>query len=274
MTISDNNRKRTVARGWVSQVGTVLLAVAVLVGTAGCFKVEQTLLIEPDLSGRAGFNMTINMEPMVEVMATFARSMSGKSGPPTAAELEKARAEFLAGGMKNMATEQEEDRQLFAKSLPEGVKLLDAKFTDEGLKFSANLLIGFDQLSKLSAITFPKKVAAPGGPPAPGNPVDGPFDDLKVVDEGSTLLITSVASNPAADEAPSADMLDPTMTKTMESMLSDMGMVFKVTAPFAVLETNAHRREGTTLIWEYDAASINKLTPAQRLEGIKVRYQK
>ncbi|HEV3076962.1 MAG TPA: hypothetical protein VHB47_21245, partial [Thermoanaerobaculia bacterium] len=58
---------------------------------AGCFDVEQSVSLKRDLSGTAGFNMTVDLEPMIAFMASMQHSMEGKPGDPTPAEIEAAR---------------------------------------------------------------------------------------------------------------------------------------------------------------------------------------
>jgi hypothetical protein len=64
------------------------------------------------------------------------------------------------------------------------------------------------------------------------------------------------------------------MAKQLGDLFKGLRVAFKVTAPFAVAEQNAHRREGTTLVWEFDVNSLTTLTPAQLAQGIRVRYRK
>ena len=64
------------------------------------------------------------------------------------------------------------------------------------------------------------------------------------------------------------------MMKQMEALFKGLRVAFKITAPFEVVEHNAHRKTGNTLIWEYDLATMQKLTPEQAKQGIKVRYRK
>lgn len=260
------------------------IAAAVLglcgLGLAGCFDIEQTLTLEKNLSGKAGFSMKVNMEPMVGFMVRMQREMEGKTGEPTAAELDKARQEFLASKKPEAAPDFEKDKKELQQKLPKGVTLLDSSFKDEGLKIAANFLFGFDNVSKLSEITFPKKQEegaeqqGPGG--GPGNPVEAPFNGLKVVDEGGTILVTSPTENPVAEQQEqTAQMdLDPAAKKQMEEMFKGLRVAFKITAPFEVVEHNAHRKEGNTLIWEYDINSLQKMKPEELAQGVRVRYKK
>jgi hypothetical protein len=253
---------------------TELVMIASSVLAAGCLNVEQTLTLERNLSGNAAFTMNVDMEPAVGFMVGMQRAMEGKTGAPTPAELEQARKEFLASGMTTTSGDFEKGKKEFESTLPQGVKLLDAAFKEDGLKFGANFLFGFDNVSKLSQIKFPKG-AAQGGPGG-GSPVESPFDMLQVVDDGKTVLVSSPAQNPLSQrQAQLGQMpMDGPMKKQAEDLLKGMRVAFKITAPFEVIEHNAHRREGNTLVWDYDVQTLEKLTADQSKQGIRVRYRK
>jgi hypothetical protein len=246
-----------------------------LVVFSGCFDVEQTMTLERDLSGKAGFSMHVNMEPMVLFMVRMQREMAGQTGEPTKEEIDKAKAEFLASGKKETATPP--SKAEIEKQLPKGVKLLDSSFTDEGLKVGARFLFGFDNVSKLSQINISSKKEGEEaqGPPAQ-NPAESPFASLQVKEEGDTILVTSIAMNPVADQKQQAEGMDlsPEMKKQMEDAFKGIRVAFKIDAPFEVLEHNATRKEGRTLIWEYDIKSLEKMTPEQAAQGVRVRYKK
>lgn len=246
--------------------------------TAGCFDIEQTLNLEKDMSGKAGFTMKVDMEPMVVFMTRMQREMAGKTGEPTKEELDAARKEMLASKKSETKGDFEKDKKELQSKLPPGVKLLDSSFKEEGLSIAANFLFGFDNVSKLNQIKFPKKQeeGEQAGPPGPQNPVESPFDGLQVVDEGKTFLVTSPAQNPIADQKEqAADMdLSPDAKKQMEDMFKGLRVAFKITAPFEVVEHNAHRKEGNTLIWEYDIKSLETMKPEQLAQGVRVRYRK
>lgn len=241
---------------------------------AGCFDIEQALTLERNLSGKAGFTMKVDLEPMVAFAAQMKRSMEGKEGAPTPAELAEARKEMLASQKTTSTGDFEKEKKEFERTLPSGVTLLDASVKQDGLKMAVNLQFGFDHVSKLSEIKLPKKEGADPSDPG-GNPVDTPFDGLRVADEGATVLVTSKPQNPMAESKeqmpPSGD---PAMDKQFAELFKGLRVAFKVTTPFAIAEQNAHRKEGTTLIWEFDVKSLSKLTPAQLDQGIRVRYRK
>jgi hypothetical protein len=246
--------------------------------TAGCFDIEQTLNLEKDMSGKAGFTMKVDMEPMVVFMTRMQREMAGKTGEPTKAELDETRQQMMASKKTETKGDFEKDKAELQSKLPAGVKLLDSSFKEEGLKIAANFLFGFDNVSKLNQITFPKKEkeGEQSGPPGTENPVESPFNDLQVVDEGKTILVTSPTQNPIAEQKEqAAEMnLDPDAKKQMEEMFKGLRVAFKITAPFEVVEHNAHRKDGNTLVWEYDLKSLETMKPEQMAQGVRVRYKK
>jgi hypothetical protein len=238
----------------------------------GCFDVEQAMKLQKDLSGTAAFSMTVNMEPMVLFMVRMQREMAGKKGEPSAAEIAQAKKEFLAS--KKTKEDPTADKAEIEKSLPPGVKLLESSVKDEGLKVAAHFVFGFDHISKLSQIKFPKKEGA--DQPGQKNPFDQPFSGLQVKDEGSTLLLTMETTNPVAEQKDQAAgmNLSPEMKQQMEDAFKGLRVAFKIDAPFPVVENNATRKEGQTLVWEYDLKSLEKMTPEQLAQGVRVRFRK
>lgn len=241
----------------------------------GCFDIEQTLTLEKDMSGKAGFTMKVDMEPMVGFMTRMQRSMQGKEGEPTAAELAEARKQFLAQRKDDPKGNFEQSKAELQNKLPKGVTLLDSSFKDEELKFAANFLFGFDHIDKLRQIEFPKsgnEQAGPGG----DNPVESPFGGLQVVDEGATFLVTSPTQNPVAEQTEQASQMElsPEDKKQMEEMFKGLRVAFKITSPFEVVEHNAHRKQGNTLVWEYDIKKLESMKPDEAMQGVRVRYKK
>jgi hypothetical protein len=238
----------------------------------GCLDIEHHLQLEKDLSGKAAFVMKFDFEGMAQMMAMVKRGMEGKEGMPTAAEIDAVKKEMLASGKMTTRGDFEKERPEFEKSLPAGVKLLGASFQEDGLKVGANLSFSFDHVSKLAQIDLPGKKSEGG---IGQNPVDSPFGGLLVSDEGKSLLITSPVENPAGEEQSQVPPgADPEMKKQVEQLLKGLRVAFKISAPFDIIEHNAHRKDGTTLVWEYDLKSLQKMSPAQLQSGVRVRYRK
>jgi hypothetical protein len=137
---------------------------------------------------------------------------------------------------------------------------------------SASFLLGFDEVSRLNQVKFPKNDSRD---PISTNPVDSPFAGLKVVTEGQTILVTSPVENPLANQQDKTSQLpmDPGSLALIQTMFRGVRMSVKITAPFEVVEHNAHRREGTTLIWDYDLAAAT-LSPEQMKQGVRVRFRR
>ena len=251
----------------------IVLLVGVALVTTGCLDIEETLTLNRNLSGQAGFSMKVDAEPLVAFTAQMQRQMQGKSGPPTAEELAAARAEML----KNASPKEdfEKDKREMEQNLPPGVKLLNATFNQDGLKSNASALFGFENLAALHEIVFDK----PQGQDAdqgPSNPVSQPFDGLEVKDEGQTILITSPVVDPmtSAKTQTQQMQMSPAMQQQFASIFKGLRVAVKITAPFAIVEQNATRREGNTLIWEFDSSKLQTMTADQIAHGIMVRYKK
>ncbi len=256
-----------------------LAAAAPLLG--GCFDVEQSMSLQRDLSGTAGFQMAVNFEPMALMMLRMQREMAGVKGEPTAAEIAKAKQDFLASKKdKSPADEFKAKRAEFEKSLPPGVQLLDGGAEDEGLKMRVHVKFRFDNVAKLGQIRFSppaESKGGPGGPGGPKNPYDSPFNGLKVVDEGKTVLLTSAAVDPLKDPAAQpggGPEVPPEMKQQMAEAFKGMRVAFTLDTPMEVVESNATRRDGHTLYWEYDLAAMEKMSKEQAREGIRVRLRK
>lgn len=247
----------------------------------GCFDVEQSLVLQKDLSGKAGFSMQVDLEPMVAMMLMMQRSMEGKEGEPTAAELEAAKKDFLANMKKSESKpDPQKQKEELAKSLPAGVKLLDSTFKDEGLKILADVALGFDNVHKLKQVKLSEPKPAgqeQGGPPSPENPFDTPFGDLEITEQGDTILLTTKPKNPLEEqkqEMGGEGQVAPEMEKQLEKAFKGLRIAWKIEAPFQVLEHNAHRQEGKTLVWEYTLDSLKAMDPKKAAEGIRVKYKK
>ena len=246
---------------------------------SGCFDVEQSLVLQKDLSGKAGFSMQVDLEPMVAMMLMMQRSMEGKEGEPTAAELDKAKKDFLANAKKSETTpDPAKQKEELAKSLPPGVKLLDSNFKDEGLKILGAFTLGFDDVQKLKQVKLAEKPAGQEqGPPGPENPFDTPFGDLEIKEEGNTILLTTKPRNPLEEqkqEMGGEGQIAPEMEKQLEQAFKGLRIAWKIEAPFQVLEHNAHRKDGNTLVWEYTLDSLKTMDPKKAAEGLRVKYKK
>src|SRR5688572_1116391 len=127
------------------------IAVLSMLLLAGCFEIEQSINLQKDLSGTADFHLGVDLEPMVVVMAQFAREMEGKSGPMTAAELAKAKADFKKSSKKSDDSK-EPSRAEIEESLPEGVTLISYGAKEREFGVDTDFKFGFNKLSNLVGV--------------------------------------------------------------------------------------------------------------------------
>ncbi|HXU45173.1 MAG TPA: hypothetical protein VN783_06585 [Thermoanaerobaculia bacterium] len=266
------------------------LIAACLLGT-GCFDIEQTLSLDKNLGGKAGLNVGIDFEPMIYMMAAMQRGFAGKEGPPTKEELAAAKKDFLTK-KTDEPSQRPDPKQIEAdakKSLPPGVKLLDSSFDDQGTKLKFHFLFGFDNVSKLAALHLNSK-DSPSGPPGTKNPVESPFADLQIVDEGKTLLLTTKPSSPLdkekdekAEGGEGGEAAgSPEMDEQVRQIFKGFRVAYRIEAPFQVVESNATRVEGKTLIWEYKLEDFERMEKEAKAHpgkakpeiGVRVRYRK
>jgi hypothetical protein len=207
---------------------------------------------------------------MFMFMFKMQREMKDQKGEATAAEIAQARKEFLASGKKTGTTPSQAEIE---KKLPPGIKLLSHSVKEDGLKMTAKINLAFDHVSKLSEVDLKTGKQAAAGPG--GNPFEKPFP-LTVKDEGSTLLLTMEATNPAAEQKEQTGQMkmSPDEMKIIEEAFKTLRVAFRIDSALPVVEHNATRKEGQTLYWEYDLKTLNKMTPQQRLEGVKLRLKK
>ena len=257
-------------------VSLVVLCTALL---TGCFEIEQSINIDKNLSGTADFHMGIDMEPMIVIMAHVGREMEGKKGPMTAAEIAKAKAEFKKGMTKKSdpPPSKAEMQKEMAKELPKGVKLLDFKATEKDFGMATDMKFGFDRLNQLVGVKLPSKE---GADPTQKNVIDTPFEGLQVIEKGDTITIQTKPTNPAEkvneQAAEAGPKPDPEMEKMMKDAFKKLRVVYRLTAPFTVVSHNATRKEGNTLVWEYNMETFEKMEKSKKMDdfAVKVTYRR
>lgn len=250
------------------------LAVLSMLLLAGCFEIEQSIDLQKDLSGTADFHLGVDLEPMVVVMAQFGREMEGKTGPITPEELAKAKAEFKKSSKKSES--KEPTREEIEESLPEGVKLISFGTKEREFGVDTDFKFGFKKLSNLVGVKLPSKG---DGDPTKKNVIDSPFEGLELSEKGDTLTIRTKPQNPTEsvkEQAADAPKLDAATEKLVKDAFSKMRVAYRITAPFTIVSHNATRREGNTLIWEYDMAAFEKMEKTKKLDdlGVRVTYRR
>lgn len=78
------------------------------------------------------------------------------------------------------------------------------------------------------------------------------------------------------EQAADAPKLDANTEKMVREAFSKMRVAYRITAPFEIVSHNATRREGNTLVWEYDFAAFEKMEKTKKLDdlGVRVTYRR
>jgi hypothetical protein len=255
--------------------GILIAALFVLFGT-GCFEVEQSIELKRDLSGTANFKLGVDMEPMVMIMAKVQKEMSGDKSPLTKAEIAKAKADFKKNEKKS-TTETEDPRKQAEGGLPPGVKLLDVSVNEKEFGVTTNMKFAFDKISSLVGVKLgTKKEEGAPADPTKKSILDTPFQGLEISETARTISIHTKPQNPAEKVKAEASQQGPKMDAETEKMMNDafknLRVAWKITAPFEVVSSNATRKEGNTLIWEYDFEKLQKLASSPKaLDDLAVR---
>jgi hypothetical protein len=239
-------------------------------GLLGCFELEQTIELQRDLSGTADVSFTLDMEPMAYMAAAMKKGFAGEEGPPTEEEIAAARAEMLAESESKVVEpeDMEAEKRKLAESLPEGVELVDVTMQEEGLKVLSDFALRFDHASRLAELE-----ATTGT--GPEGQTQNPFLAIQFEDEGDTFVLRTPESTPQMDQMSMMMGGDEDEDPAMAKMFEGMRIAVRVKAPFEVVETNATRREGDTLIWEQDFARLSEMAEAEEPAAMLfVRYRK
>jgi len=261
----------------------ILVASLFALFATGCFEVEQSIELKKDLSGTANFKLGVDMEPMVIIMAKVQKEMGGDKSPLTKAEIAAAKADFKKNAKKSSTTEKEDPRKQAEGGLPPGVKLLDVNVEEKEFGVTTNMKFAFDKLSSLVGVKLGSKKEADGPPdPTKKSIIDSPFQGMEISETASTITIRTKPQNPAEKvKDQTSEQGGPKMDADTEKMMNDafknLRVAWKITAPFDVVSSNATRKEGKTLIWEYDFAKFQKLAANPKAMddlGVKVTYKK
>ena len=250
--------------------GAVCLLAATL--TSGCLDMEQSIVINKDLTGRAGFKMSMNLEPLLAQMVQMMGGAGAAAPPPEAMEQIKqgVMTQFSSGMI---------DVEALKGSLPAGVTVVEAVQKVDGMTMVLNFSFAYTDIRKLPEIAM-KPRAGMGG--AESKPIK-PFEDLEFRDEGATLVIATktppppvAGADPQADAAKAAgiaslaDMLNEPGTKEMIAGLGDaikgLRVAIRIETPLTVIEHNAPAKVGAAMVWEQKIDSLNPVPGAKPLD--------
>jgi hypothetical protein len=243
------------------------LAFAATLSVSACSQIEYSIALEEDLSGTAALDMSIDMEQMAYVLASMTKAFTGDTMPVSDEELASARDELMAE-MDKDDWDEEDALQSAREDMPDGVEMIEFSNSRDGMKQRFSVRLAFDHISKLNEVAIDPDDATGAEGGAAGADTQ-PFGGLEVVEEGNTIVLRNDPLDPIADQVEDASGQMPGMEGMLESALAEFSVVFRIEAPFDVVEHNATRQEGNALIWEYDASNLEGGSP-----GVFVRYER
>lgn len=239
------------------------LVAALLAVALGCFNMEYGLELERDLSGTATMDISVDPERLAYLSVTMQKSFRGEEGEPTDEEIAEAKKEILAEMEEEREDfDPEEARRELERDLPEGVEVLEVRRAENEL--GMRMKLAFDHVEKLSAVSIgppeeeegedAQDEPAGGATPAEVEPEQEvtPFGELTFVDEGDTFLLTNEPVDPV--QTPGQTGSSPqarAMAASLAAAFPEPLVVFRLDAPFEVVEHNATRVEDGVLYWEY-----------------------
>lgn len=240
---------------------TISSLIAAAVVSAGCVQVDYGISLEEDLSGTSDLELTVDLERIAYAMAAVQAAFTNEGGAPTEDQIEEARQDLLEE-IEEDGDEVDERklREEIEEDLPEGVSLRHARQEREGLRRTVELGFAFDHVDRLREM----RVEEDGG--ELGFEDAAPFEGLEIVQDGDEIVVRNEPIDPIED-ASSQGMLAESVVK---GLLEDLRVTFRLETPFRVLEHNATRVEGRTLIWVFDYERLKSDEPG----GIYARLRR
>jgi len=219
---------------------------------AGCMQFDYGITLEEDLSGTADVDLAIDLDRVAYMSAYIQNAFSGEGGEPTAEQIEEAREEILAEVDEDEDFSVESMRAEIEPDLPDGVELVDANVNRKELLTTVNMRFAFDHVDKLKEIRLDDDDEGEDS----GAPVDSqPFENLEIIEDGDRIIIRSEPINPMQEIDEMGEM--PFVSDEMiEKLLRGFGVTFSITSPFTVEEHNATRKDGKTLVWEFNLETL------------------
>jgi len=256
-------------------------SLAALFLLAGCFGIEAGLELNEDLSGTAGFEFTINMEPMALIMAQLQHSFSGEEGEPDEATLDEARENLIAEMNLEDEIDEAEMRRDIERDLPEGFRLREAMATADGLRMTFGVQVDFPHIDRLPELRFEdpdeERSEQSGGMGfSDFGSISEPFEDLRLIDEGRTWRLEMGTPNPM-DDVEQSDEMEMGLSGLegmIEQAFADLRVAMKITVPGRIVEHNATRVEGQTLYWEFTLETLKDIDPEEMDDVLMVRFRK
>lgn len=219
---------------------------------AGCMQFDYGITLEDDLSGTADVDLAIDLDRVAYMSAYIQNAFGGEGGEPSAEQIKEAREEILAEVDEDEDFSVESMRAEIEPDLPDGVVLLYANVDRDELLTTVNMRFAFDHVDKLKEIRLDDDDDGEGS----GAPVDSePFENLEIIEDGDEIIIRSEPINPMEEIDEMGEM--PFVSDEMiEKLLQGFSVTFSITSPFKVEEHNATRKDGKTLVWEFNLETL------------------
>lgn len=201
--------------------------VALLLATAGCIKVDQTLTLNKDGSGTLDirYGMSEQTIAQLEAMEQMSKSMGGEE----------------TGGDQDSPFDFDENkvREEFEADKPEGVELVSvASETVDGWKYM-QLVLKFDDLASLKKTDFFAE------------------SDLSITKdaEGNYVLVQKSGAGDnlgTPDDEGMDKAMQQQMMQQMAAMFAGMRIATSIVVPTSIVETNATEVSGNKASWVFD----------------------
>jgi hypothetical protein len=219
---------------------------------AGCMQFEYGITLEEDLSGTADVDIAIDLDRVAYMSAYIQNAFTGEGGEPSDEQIQAAREELLQEIDEDEDFSDESLRAEIEPDMPEGVTLLYANTERDELLTTVNMRFAFDHVDKLREIRLDDDDEGDDE----GAPVDSePFEHLEIIEDGDRIIVRSEPINPM-DEIDEMEE-NPWISEAMiEKLLEGFAVTFSITSPFDVEEHNATRKEGDTLVWEFNLETL------------------
>ena len=266
----------------------LVVCLVAAVWNAGCLTMERSILVNKDLTGRAALKMTIDFDALVPMIIKMEHQSEGKTDPPSDIEIAAAKAQLKAM-LTSMPPNSPFDAKRISAGLPEGMTLVESTQKLDGSNFVINLVIGFQDVTKVPLISMPSLDQAPAGVDTSTMKL---FQDIEVTDEGGTLLIatkpTAAGGAPTAFQTPisSADLMSTLanttgmkpedLTPLVNEMMKGMKVSTRIESPLTVVDTNATTKDGAALIWSlsFEGGLDTLLAADPKSLAVSVRFKK
>jgi hypothetical protein len=241
---------------WIPPLVLTLLSV-------GCMQVDYGIVLEDDLSGTTDLDITIDLDRIAYSAALVQAAFEGTGEPPTEEQVEAARDMILSEMDSDEKFDEADMRAELEEDLPDGMTLRYATQERDELKHTVRLGFAFDHVDRLREFEMRDDDEDDH---VPGVEHSRPFEGLEIIERGNEVIVRNEPIDPIDDMSDS-----PMVSEQMvDNMMKDLSVTFRLETPFDILEHNATRRDGRTLVWVFDYERLKQDEPA----GIYARLRR